>query len=239
MGNSMPDLFYARTKIMRWISISQLVNGILLAVSCAIIFDCVYSKGPYQTYLVFGTIAVINLIILIFCYQYFRKTRGADIPYSVPLSVGSIQDIVSALIAEEVENDSYVSFCKVEGINIRTLIQYAPKYDKSTITAQRKNVNKLINRSFHISHSVPMYEALSSIRINLVVCDSVNDQLLKWVSQNTERFLSRNEAIVSVAITLEDKIMYFPAFFSNVLWNQAKRYEVAGVFLSERLARKI
>ncbi len=47
----------------------------------------------------------------------------------------------------------------------------------------------------------PQWEVVSRVRVNLVVCDDMNDVPSRYIGTHAQHLLSRNECIINMAVT--------------------------------------
>ena len=143
---------------------------------------------------------------------------------------------MSAFSATEVCDGAYISFQKHGKLTFRILIQYFPYYDKEKISKQRKKANQQINQAYHIKAEAPLFETLQTARINLIVCEEISDELIKWVECNTEKLLSRNESIINAAVVTKENIMLFPDCLHGPSYVEVNKYEAASRILCNSLS---
>ena len=183
----------------------------------------------------FGFTGCIFVLPIILCTRFLKMNTGDLSQYEIPIVASDLEAVVLALNAEKIDDDHYVSFRKKDGIMVRILAQYGSAFTKRESTAKRKRANKVINARYGISSKASLYDALSSLRINLVICNRRNDELLSWLNANTTMMLRRNEAIVSAAIIMGEQRLLFPACMEDLSIINLKRYEMAAVVLMECL----
>lgn len=232
----MPSLLFERVKKMRICAVIQTVCLILAMMSICIFLGCLFYHATLVTSLSFGAVGCVSSLIILLCNRYLKADKSKLEQYEIPIHTADMASIAAVLIAEKFDNDAYVSFRKQGRISVRILAQYHPEFIKKEVSAKRKRANKRINARFDVSSQVPMYEALSSLRVNLVVCDQRNDDTIAWVNSNTAMLLQRNEAIVSAAVILGEKKLLFPACMENLSIGNVNRYEAAAAVLIASLA---
>ena len=147
--------------------------------------------------------------------------------YVIPLNNVSLHSIAQSFGATEMSDEAYIAFQTIAGISCRILIQYITQFNSSSLSQQRKKINRCINVKYQVKSEAPIFETLSRLRINLIVCETSSPSLVRYISQNACKLLYRNESIVQVAIILDEQVMLFPDCISTLSLNQVKRYEIA------------
>lgn len=77
---------------------------------------------------------------------------------------------------------------------------YQPEFSAPACKAQRDRANRAANRAHPSKQEGLQWEIASRARINLVVCDAVNDALSRYIGAHAQRLLSRNECIINMAV---------------------------------------
>ena len=75
----------------------------------------------------------------------------------------------------------------------RVALLHQPEFSAPACKAQRDRANRAANRAHPSKQEGLQWEIASRARINLVVCDAVNDALSRYIGAHTQRMLSRNE----------------------------------------------
>ncbi len=92
-----------------------------------------------------------------------------------------------------------------------TVIYKTDSFSKSEFDRAKKRINKKANKDFNISHWVDRYEAEKHFRLNIICLDSMNDEVIRLLSQNAEHNLRRTEALMNIAV-VGDKIIIPPIY---------------------------
>ena len=223
----MPELFQYRIKIMRIHQIIQLISLIIAMFSCGLLLQCMFEGRILPSAaIILGIMALCSISSLIWSHKYIKRVSGQFPCYHIPVDVDSIDMVVERFSGNEVIPDSYVSFSGFQNIKIRTLITYCPSFSETATKKQRKKANNKVNSLFPTPSSEPYHKAIARQRINLVVCNSCNDELLMWINRMPEHLMHRNESILSAAIVLDEKTLLLPAIFSGGLdLKQINKYE--------------
>lgn len=227
----MPPQFHEDVKRLRRCSAMSLLCGVLALMFGGLTVQGLFAGAQSRWLIVFlsGLAAcVCGLLGSAKIRKSFSRNGEA---YHVPLGNIDLAAILHTFSAEEIAPDTYISFCKVGRLSARLLIQHAPDFSGDDLTRRRKTANRKINQKYRINASAPFFEVASRFRINLVVCDRMSPELQQWVSQDTDKLLSRAESIVSVAVVLDEKLLVFPACTGDVLWQDLQKYEAAARLL--------
>ena len=90
--------------------------------------------------------------------------------------------------------DETARICRIEGVfSWRVALLHQPEFSAPACKAQRDRANRAANRAHPSKQEGLQWEIASRARINLVVCDAVNDALSRYIGAHTQRMLSRNE----------------------------------------------
>ena len=68
-----------------------------------------------------------------------------------------------------------------------------------------------------------MWEVVSRVRVNLVVCDAVNDALSRYIGTHAGHLLLRNECVINMAVAGGSLLMP-PVLGADVDASALKRY---------------
>ena len=97
--------------------------------------------------------------------------------------------------------DETARICRIEGVfSWRVALLYQPEFSASACKAQRDRANRAANRAHPSKQEGPQWEIASRARINLVVCNAVNDALSRYIGTHAQHLLSRNESIINMAV---------------------------------------
>ena len=112
--------------------------------------------------------------------------------------------------------DETARICRIEGVfSWRVALLYQPEFSASACKAQRDRANRAANRAHPEKQEGPQGEVASRARINLVVCDAVNDALSRYIGAHAQRLLSRNECIINMAV-VGDRLLLPPVRGADV-----------------------
>lgn len=112
--------------------------------------------------------------------------------------------------------DETARICRIEGVfSWRVALLYQPEFSASACKAQRDRANRAANRAHPSKQEGPQWEIASRARINLVVCDAVNDALSRYIGAHAQRLLSRNESIINMAVA-GDRLLLPPVRGADV-----------------------
>ena len=97
--------------------------------------------------------------------------------------------------------DETARICRIEGVfSWRVALLYQPEFSASACKAQRDRANRAANRAHPEKQEGPQWEIASRSRVNLVVCDAMNDALSRYIGTHAQHLLSRNESIINMAV---------------------------------------
>ena len=178
-----------------------------------------------------AVIAAVFVAVMILLEKRFKAETRRDTLYRIDTDVDQLDLILQRLQAVPVIPDAYVAFHSHNKMKIRTIVSFTLDYDSKEIKQHRKKVNREINRVYGVKSKMPLYEALSMLRINLVVCPTGGNAVSEWVSRNADSLLYRNEAIIHAAIILEEKKLLIPAVLASLDLGQLHTYQTAISYL--------
>ena len=205
----MPDIFYKRLHRMYLYSCFESI-AVLLILGCLLVaIEMLFSKTTAAIVL-FSTALCLATALWIY-YQHMTKCDASQQPYIVSLPNIGIDAIIRGINAIQI--DSRSSFCNISHgkISARVLILYDVDFNAKEMETRRKKINSCINKTYGFQSSVPFYEALTKLRINLVVVEHDPGVLSTWVNKNASCLLRRTESIINTAIVLERQELLFPA----------------------------
>lgn len=230
----MPDLFYKRLRRMRIYDYFETI-AVLLILGCLIIATGVISSRTSLA-IVLYLIAIFISAALWLCYRKVTKSGNQQEPYFISLENISKDVIISRVNAKRIDDHSF--FCIVSGgrISARTLILYDTVFDAKNMRVLRRNANSHINKICNSPSSVPLYEALTKLRINLVVAEHETDELVVWVNKNANHLMRRTEGIINAAIVLDRQMLIFPALYGAFSKIQLDKYLFSAEVLLKNVA---
>ena len=112
----------------------------------------------------------------------------------------------------------------------RVALLHQPEFSASACKAQRDRANRAANRAHPSKHEGLQWEIASRARINLVVCDAVNDALSRYIGAHAQRLLSRNECIINMAV-VGDRLLLPPVRGADVDFPSLNRYSRSADFI--------
>lgn len=231
----MPPRFYTRTRTMKRCAVSDLICTVILIVALGSAVELLVLHGSFLA-IAIAMAAVLTCVVLLVCNaRRIKALSDSLIPYCIPLDNETLSSIVSSLDAAEMGSGGYAAFSKLGKYTVRLLIQHAPQFDQRELSQQRKKLNRKINARYQVKSQMPLFEALSMLRINLVVCNEAPADLSEYLEQNIEVLLSRNELIVPAVIVLDRQQLFFPDCMAALTINQLARYVTAAQYLCDAL----
>ncbi len=120
--------------------------------------------------------------------------------------------------------DETARVCRIEGaFSWRVALLHQPEFSSSACKAQRDRANRAANRAHPSKQEGPQWEIASRARVNLVVCDAMNDALSRYIGTHAQRLLSRNESIINMAV-VGDRLLMPPVRGADVDFPSLNRY---------------
>ena len=105
----------------------------------------------------------------------------------------------------------------------RVALLHQPEFSASACKTQRDRANRAANRAHPSKQEGLQWEIASRARINLVVCDAVNDALSREIGAHAQRLLSRNECLINMAV-VGDRLLLPPVRGADVDFPSLNRY---------------
>lgn len=234
----MPQLMTKRIRLMTIYAYLE-PTCILLGLFFAGMFLVVsFSAGSIWIRTIMAVFGLACFGVLIGIDQYLKHlNRQSNLsPYCFPIHASDLENLCAIFNATQIDSDGFFSFCQQNGFTIRLLIQHCPEYLPKEVSSRRKALNKKLNRSFPASQSGSMHEVLKRMRINLVVCDSMNAHAESWVRRDAAHLLDRNESIVNAVLCLNEQTLLLPAILDSLSLPQLRKYQGAVELLTGSLA---
>lgn len=233
----MPVQLIKRIQVMRHCAAARLVCVILLIISFGFLIQSIFDSSIRSSViLVFGIIALLCGLVLLSLHCYLKKNSGTFSPYRIPILPHNLDAATAMLYTQKVGDDAYGFVGNCGKIKVRLLALYQSRFAEDQLALRRKKANAVLNKTHCIPREESLFEAISRLRINVVICQEETEELNKWVSKRTSQMLLRNESIVSAAILLNSQELLFPAFLSgDVELKEINKYEAAARILVERL----
>lgn len=98
--------------------------------------------------------------------------------------------------------------CRIEGaFSWRVALLHQPEFSAFACKAQRDRANRAANRAHPEKQEGPRWEIASRARVNLVVCDAMNDALSRYIGTHAQHLLSCNESIINMAVVGDRLLM--------------------------------
>ena len=175
-----------------------------------------------ETAVTAGICAVFTGVLVCLERRQKRQRQEATRYYTFPLPRAYDYETVCAAIetAPGVQwtylCDETARICRIEGVfSWRVALLYQPEFSASACKAQRDRANRSANRTHPEKQEGPQWEIATRARINLVVCDAVNDALSRYIGAHAQRLLSRNESIINMAV-VGDRLLLPPVRGADV-----------------------
>lgn len=223
----MPSSLVQRIRTMKIFAVIELTCTIIGLIALVLGAEVILVGSGIQVGIVLLCISVCS-ISAIMCLSRHIKCMETNVnAHVIQLNNMSLQSIIDAFGASVIGNKGYVAFQSIEKIDCRILIQHITHFDNSALVRQRKQLNRAINTVYQVKAKVSMYEAFSSLRINVIVCEKASPAVYKHLGQNAAKLLSRNESVVQIAIVLDEQVLLFPDCISALSLSQVRRYQIA------------
>lgn len=224
----MPKEYYCQLAVlMREARVSAVMSWILVA--CPIIAVGSWCYTP----LLSVVLACIFITLLIRLY-FRKKTRKQKLSEPVKPWTVFLHNPITPLERQnmvEVHSGVYVALTKYGSMRLRVLMQFEDAFDATTIKrrgAANKNANKILGTSNHTT----IAESTKLLRINIVICEEENKELIRWV-QNTAQILWRVESIVNIAIVKKENKLLVPNITGQYDISVVNKYKVAVEYVSQ------
>ena len=177
-----------------------------------------------------GICAVFTGVLVCLERRQKRRRQEATQCYVFPLPRAFDYETVCAAIeaAPGVQwthlCDETARICRIEGaFSWRVALLHQPEFSAPACKAQRDRANRAANRAHPEKQEGPQWEIASRARINLVVCDAMNDALSRYIGAHAQRLLSRNESIINMAVA-GDRLLMPPVRGADVDFPALNRY---------------
>ncbi|MBE6950273.1 MAG: hypothetical protein E7451_02935 [Ruminococcaceae bacterium] len=237
----MPQLLSKRIRLMTIYAYLEPISILLGLFFAGLFLVTAFSGQSIWIRIIMAAFGLASIGILIGFDQYLKhlKRQSALSPYCIPIHASDLERLCVMLSAAKVDADGFVSFRKHNGFTIRLLIQYCPEFLPKEVSSRRKVLNKKLNLRFPDSQSGSMHEVLKRMRINLVVCDSLNGHAESWVQRNAAHLLDRNESIVNAVLCQNEQNLLLPAILDSLSLPQLRKYQAAVELLIEHLIPRV
>lgn len=116
----------------------------------------------------------------------------------------------------------------------RIMLTNATDFDKKEFDNMKLRANKKYNKYFQPKTKLTKEELAKMLRVNIIVTDSVNDNLYKYISTNSAKNLTRTEGIINFVV-YKNKL-YVPPLYGDVDLLEIKRYRDSIKFIDNILA---
>ena len=183
-----------------------------------------------ETAVTAGICAVFTGVLVCLERRQKRQRQEATRYYTFPLPRAYDYETVCAAIetAPGVQwtylCDETARICRIEDVfSWRVALLYQPEFSASACKAQRDRANRAANRAHPEKQEGPQWEIASRSRVNLVVCDAMNDALSRYIGTHAGHLLLRNECVINMAVAGGSLLMP-PVLGADVDTSALKRY---------------
>ena len=184
-----------------------------------------------------GICAVFTGVLVCLERRQKRQRQEATRYYTFPLPRAYDYETVCAAIetAPGVQwtylCDETARICRIEDVfSWRVALLYQPEFSASACKAQRDRANRAANRAHPEKQEGPQWEIASRSRVNLVVCDAMNDALSRYIGTHAQHLLSRNESIINMAV-VGNSLLIPPVRGADVDFPSLNRYSRSADFI--------
>lgn len=152
----------------------------------------------------------------------------------------SFETINKSLFNKYKENELLKTSDDITFFNINNKTKYrimlanATDFDKKEFDNIKSRANKKFNKYFQPKTKLTKDKLSKMLRVNIIVTDSVNDNLYKYISTNSARNLTRAEGIINFVVCKNK--LYVPPFYGDVDLLEIKRYRDSIKFIDNILA---
>lgn len=233
----MPTKFKQRVRVMRISAYSDLICLIAAMFVIVLSAEILIWQG-LSVYLIPCAIVMVACVISAYLFHRHMKKLAADKdPYRVSLPEMTKDMIIARMGATEVVTNGYAATQRWDKYSLRIALQFTDRFDREHISQQRKQLNSKYNRSYGVKRAVSMFDALKMIRINLIVCEEENDELVKYL-RTAQQTVFRNEIIVPAAVILGEQVLLYPNCVAGLMVNQVNRYAAVAEYLIQNLCEE-
>lgn len=160
-------------------------------------------------------IAIIFFVIAVFCIVYLihssrtvkkevKETTYKPVVFNnyKNFTFEQITDIFESLTAKENQLSTSVDvrFYRLNKIfKLRAVLYKTADFNKKEFDSKKDRINKKANKELHISQRADA-DAVKTMRFNVIFSNTLNDELYRLISKNTNHNLTRVEGIINIAI---------------------------------------
>lgn len=114
---------------------------------------------------------------------------------------------------------------------LRAIVCQTDCFDKKAFDGAKDRINKRANKAFSISPWTTLSEARKRMRFNIVCTDTPSDELLRLLSQNALRGLTRVEGVIHMAVVGSDIML--PPLYGDCDLSDIRRYKTVIRFIRQ------
>ena len=220
------------------------VVAILATVIC-LVFGVVFLLVPSVTAIPCLTVALTAIAYLVYAKRgaHIEEIQGGFSP--VILSAGRrlpFQEVTAFFegiteAQDQLSLSEDMRFFKTDHLfKLRAIVYRTNCFDKKAFDAAKDRINKRANKALNISPWASLSEARKMMRFNIVCTDILNDELLRLLSQNALRNLTRAEGVILMAI-VGSQVM-IPPLYGDCDLSDIRRYKSVIRFIQQAFSTK-
>jgi len=206
--------------------------ALILLTVCGFMLTVAFAVGRnwWETVLTTGVCVVSAGVLVYLDRREQRLRRESTQYYTFPLPHVFDYEAVCAAI-EPAPGVQWVHICdetarilRIEGtFSWRVALLRQPEFSAAAYKTQRDRANRAANRVHPEKQENPQWDIASRARVNLVVCDAMNDALSRYIGTHAQHLLSRNESIINMAV-VGDRLLMPPVRGADVDFSALNRY---------------
>ncbi len=149
------------------------------------------------------------IVCLVYCNRIAKKEEKENTYQPVILNseksltfeeiIGIFENITDK--DNQLSTSEDVRFFRLNKVfNLRTVLYRTEDFNKKEFDNKKDRINKKANKEFNIPQWADRFEAGKMMRFNIIVTDTLNEELHQLLTKNAGRNLSRVEGVINIAI---------------------------------------
>ena len=215
------------------------VAAILAAVIC-LVFGVIFLLIPSGVAVPCFILACIAIAYLVYAKRTARTEEKQGGFEPVVLSAGRrlpFREVAAFFegiteTQDQLSSSEDVRFFKADHLfKLRAIVYRTDCFDKKAFDGAKGRINQRANKALNISPWTSLSEARNMMRFNIVCTDTLNDELLRLLSQNALRGLTRAEGVILMAI-VGSQVM-IPPLYGDCDLSDIRRYKSVIRFIQQ------